>query len=85
MPSSVNDSVYCVHGPIGGDYERSEDDYERTFGGKTISVGLAIKVIPVVELAATPEIEVYEEVAALLDSNEVRHGSCGYVCRVRVS
>lgn len=48
-----------------------EDDYERTFGGKTISVGLAIKVIPVVELAATPEIEVYEEVAALLDSNEM--------------
>lgn len=53
----------------------SEDDYECTFGGKTISAGLAIKVVPMTDVGAAPEIEMHDEVAALLDSDEVKQRS----------
>lgn len=50
----------------------SDEDYERTFGGKTIAAGLTIRVTPTDDLSAPPEVEVSPEVEAELVKDEVR-------------
>lgn len=49
----------------------SDEDYERTFGGKTIAAGLTIRVTPSDDLSSPPEVEVSQEVEAELVKDEV--------------
>lgn len=49
----------------------SDEDYERTFGGKTIAAGLTIRVTPTDDLSSPPEVEVSQEVEAELVKDEV--------------
>ncbi|CAM9878684.1 unnamed protein product, partial [Hapterophycus canaliculatus] len=47
------------------------EDYERTFGGKTIAAGLTIRVTPSDDLSSPPEVEVSPEVEAELVKDEM--------------
>lgn len=53
---------------------RSDEDYERTFGGKTIAAGLTVRVTPADDPSSPPEVEVSQEVEAELVKDEVYVG-----------
>lgn len=65
---------------------RRDEDYERTFGGKTIAAGLTIRVTPTDDLSSAPEVQVSPEVEAGLVKDEVcvryRVGDANYKCVV---
>lgn len=44
-------------------------------------MGLAIKVVPVTDLGAAPEVEVYDDGAEVLDSDEVSERSVRIGCQ----
>ncbi|CAM9280876.1 unnamed protein product [Scytosiphon promiscuus] len=48
-----------------------DEDYERTFGGKTIAAGLTIRVTPTDDLSSPPEVEVSPKVEAELVKDEM--------------
>ncbi|CAM9312653.1 unnamed protein product [Ectocarpus sp. 13 AM-2016] len=48
-----------------------DEDYERTFGGKTIAAGLTIRVTPTDDLSSAPEVQVSPEVEAGLVKDEM--------------
>lgn len=48
-----------------------DEDYERTFGGKTIAAGLTVRVVPTGDLASPPDVEILKEVEAELSKDEV--------------
>eukprot|EP00752_Nemacystus_decipiens_P001917 g1846.t1 len=48
-----------------------DEDYERTFGGKTIAAGLTIRVTPTDDLSSPPEVEVSQEVEEELVKDEM--------------
>lgn len=51
---------------------KRDEDYERTFGGKTIAAGLTVRITPTDDLSSPPEVEVSAEVEAELVKDEVR-------------
>lgn len=48
-----------------------DEDYERTFGGKTIAAGLTVRVVPTDDLTAPPRVDISKEVEAELSKDEV--------------
>lgn len=61
--------IFCLFCSV---VSRRDEDYERTFGGKTIAAGLTIRVTPTDDLSSPPEVEVSPEVEAELVKDEVR-------------
>lgn len=60
-------------------FDVREEDYERTFGGKTIAAGLTVRFTPTADVGALPDIEISDEVEDILDRDEV---SCVLCCAV---